>query len=97
MKTAKQLAAELPEKRPARAGTGDIELGDNLRKARERHGLTSQDVADALGFTRTLLFNIETGKAPPSLGKLVLLAAFYEVTLDDLAGHLVEAAKNGDA
>jgi transcriptional regulator with XRE-family HTH domain len=39
----------------------NAELGRRLRDAREKYGLSQQQVADALGLPRTAVTNIETG------------------------------------
>lgn len=40
----------------------DIELGKILRSEREAHGVTQQEMANALGFTNVAVSNWETGK-----------------------------------
>ncbi len=96
MKTAAQVAREKAEglamARPQDAN-GDEQLGRQAKKLREHHGLFQEDVAYALGLTRTQITNIETGRSLPSLPTLIKLAAFYECNLDYLAGHMVKRDK----
>jgi transcriptional regulator with XRE-family HTH domain len=99
MKTAKEVA-QAKKAREAQAASpapkrGDAELAARLRRMRQDHGLAVNEVAEAIGMSAGNLSNLEAGRSSPSLGGLAKFAAFFECTLDDLAGHLVEAERNG--
>lgn len=95
MKTAKDLAREIQNedtsvRKAAKPKHGDVELGRKLRELRKANGLTMVAVSSAFGKVHSHVSNIEYGNALPSLRMLTKFAAFYEVTLDDLAGHMVD-------
>ena len=53
------------------------QLGERLRRARERRGLSQQAVAEALGLPRTAVTNIETGNRTVATLELARLADLY--------------------
>lgn len=99
MRTAKEVAADRKKlrNRQDRPLNGDPKLAETLSSLRASHNLTQRQVADETGVSGPYISQLESGYFMPSVGVVALLAAFYDVTLDDLAGHLVEAAKNGDS
>lgn len=74
--------------------TGDDILGDKLRKLRHSNALDGATVAKELGVVKQILYAVERGEQLPSLSTLIRLAAFYEVTLDRLCGHMVVATRD---
>jgi len=56
------------------------QLGDRLRAARDRRGLSQQAVADALGLPRTAITNMETGARAVSTLEITKLANLYGQT-----------------
>jgi Zn-dependent peptidase ImmA (M78 family)/transcriptional regulator with XRE-family HTH domain len=56
------------------------QLGDRLRAARERCGLSQQAVADALGLPRTAITNMESGARTVSTLEITKLADLYGQT-----------------
>lgn len=98
MKTAAQIKEERaklghPVSLAASPRTVDMEIGRKLNELRISYQLTAAEVGREIGLTRSQVSNIELGNSLPSLPALARLAAFYETTLDHLAGHMVEAAK----
>lgn len=61
-----------------------IDVGKNIRKAREQKGLTQDALAERLHVTRQAVSNWETGKNQPDLGILEETAAALDVRLEDL-------------
>jgi len=57
------------------------QIGLRLRAARERRGLSQQEVADALKLPRTALTNIESGNRSVSTLELAKLAALYRLSV----------------
>ena len=55
------------------------DLGSNLRKARERLGLTQEQVAARCGVHATEVSRIETGKRDPQVSTVRRLAKAVEV------------------
>lgn len=54
-------------------------LGDNLREARERLGLTQEQISDRSGVQAGEVSRIERGKRDPKVSTLEKLAAAVEV------------------
>lgn len=63
------------------------QLGENLRLARRRRRLTTTQVAERAGISRSTLYHLEKGEANTSLGTLlqVLVALKLETDLGRLA------------
>lgn len=68
-----------------------LDIGRELRKARERKGLSLRSVASAVGVSPSLLSQVETGKTQPSVGTLYALVSHLGLSLDALL-HGEEAA-----
>ena len=64
-------------------------LGANIRKWRERKELTQEQFAPVVGFTRSYITEIETGKRNISFLNLVKILETLEVSQDEW-GELVE-------
>jgi len=83
LKTLEKLAAAL--EKPASyflTGNTPFGLGDRVRKLREAQGLTQARLAGQLGISDSLVAQIETGKAQPSLNTLEKLAEALGVSAD---------------
>lgn len=63
------------------------DVGRNIRQLRVGRGLTQQQVADKLYVTRATLSNYENGRRHPNLIIAILIADFFQVSLDELAGR----------
>jgi len=99
MRTAEQVAAAKKKPRAtesSRSVNGDPKLSENIAYLRAVHNLSLQEVGAEIGVTGDYINVLEDGCTMPSVAVLARLAAFYGVLLDDLAGHLVDAAKSGD-
>lgn len=60
------------------------EMGDRLRAERRAHGLSLRELASRLGVSPSLISQVETGRATPSVNTLYAIAAELGVSLDDL-------------
>ena len=60
------------------------EMGEHLREARRARGLSLRALADRLGVSPSLISQIETGRANPSVSTLYAIAAELDVSLDEL-------------
>ena len=58
--------------------------GKKLRELRKELGLTQIQLDNAIGFTQKTICSLELGKYQPSLQKLVKIAKFFDVSIDDL-------------
>lgn len=62
-----------------------VATGKNIACLREKAGLTVKDLADVFGFaTPQAVYKWQRGTAMPTLDNLVVLAAVFGVTLDDI-------------
>jgi transcriptional regulator with XRE-family HTH domain len=61
---------------------GERGLGERLRAARTRRGMTLREVARRLGISPSLVSQIETGKVQPSVKTLYALTTELAVSLD---------------
>ena len=59
-------------------------MGEHLRQARQQRGLTLRELAQRLGVSPSMISQIETGRASPSVSTLYALATELGVSLDDL-------------
>ncbi len=59
-------------------------IGERLRVERQAHGLSLRHLADRLGVSPSLISQIETGRARPSVSTLYAIANELGVSLDDL-------------
>lgn len=59
-------------------------IGEKLRRARMRQGLTKEEVADKIGVSRQTVSNWETGKFYPDIASVIALSDLYAVSLDTL-------------
>lgn len=58
-----------------------------LRELREDRDLRQSDIAKATGIDQKTISNYETGKTKPDSEALILLADFFDVTIDYLVGR----------
>lgn len=65
-------------------------LSDRLNELRKAKKVSLQVVADAVGVSKTHVYELEKGSANnPSLSLLVGLSNFFEISIDDLVGNVV--------
>ena len=60
------------------------DIGERLREARQPRRLSLRVLADRLGVSPSLISQIETGRANPSVSTLYAIAAELDVSLDEL-------------
>jgi len=66
-----------------------VRFGSFLKHLRNEKGLTMEQAADALGYSKSSsINNFESGAATPPLEKLPLIADLYEVSIDALVDEL---------
>ena len=59
--------------------------GRNIERLRKRAGLTVKDMQDVFGFsTPQAIYKWQRGTAMPTLDNLVVLAAIFNVTIDEI-------------
>lgn len=60
------------------------EMGDRLRSARRAHNLSLRALADRVGISPSLISQVETGRAKPSVSTLYAIATELGISLDEL-------------
>ena len=73
---------------------GVIHIENKLQFLRELRDWEQQDVANALGVSRSTYANYESGRRAPDLGILMNLADIYGISLDELTGHKVKQSNS---
>ena len=60
------------------------DMGDRLREARQARGLSLRSLAEQLGVSPSLISQVETGRARPSVSTLYAIATNLGISLDEL-------------
>ena len=60
---------------------------ERLKQLREERGVSQAAVSKVLGVSRYSIYAYEKGKSAPTLDGLVILADYFDVTLDYLLGR----------
>lgn len=61
-----------------------MDVGSKIQKIRELKGYTQESVAEAVGISQSAYCNIEKGNTSVSLDKLITIADFFGLTLNQL-------------
>ena len=62
-----------------------VETGRNITRMREQNGLSVKDLQDIFSFsTPNAIYKWQRGIAVPTLDNLIILAAVFHVTVDDI-------------
>lgn len=64
-----------------------MKLEDNLQKFRKSKGLSQEELAEKCDISRQAIAKWESGESVPTIDKLIFLADFYKVSLDELVGR----------
>lgn len=70
-------------------------LGDRLRSARMKSGLSQLGLAEKLGLSRPAIASIEAGRQAVTVEQLVELCAQLNVNVADIIGEAMEARPRG--
>ncbi len=70
-------------------------LCENIRRIRKERGLTQEALAEALGVTAASVSKWENGQAAPEISMLTALADYFEISVDTLLGHEIQAERKG--
>ena len=63
-----------------------VDFGDKLKKLRQQEGLSQQQLADRLGFTKSVISYYELHERFPSPDVLIKLSSIFHVSTDYLLG-----------
>lgn len=61
-----------------------MDFCEKLQQLRKRKGLTQEELAESLYVSRTAVSKWESGRGYPNIDSLKALAAFFEITIDEL-------------
>ena len=80
------LLSRLPREQKSRKENPQFyqSLAEALKAQRTAHGMTQEQVAEALDVTRQAISKWETGAAEPSTSNLMALAKLYGIELSEL-------------
>lgn len=67
----------------------DIRFAENLKALRLKEGINQSQLAYCLGVSTGIISLWEHGKREPLMYSLVAIAAYFNVTIDDLVGYSV--------
>ena len=59
----------------------------NLRKLRERYGMSPEALSECCGLSRNIIRKYERGERCPSVDSVVKIANFFDVSTDSLIGR----------
>ncbi len=62
-------------------------FGKRLKDLRKEHGLTLVELASKVNVGKSIISLWEQDKCQPSLDKVILLADFFDVSLDYISGR----------
>ncbi len=68
-------------------------IGEKIKTYRKSQGLTQADLAAKLGFERTSITNIESGKQHTPLHLLYRICVFLEIDIKDLMPNIPDVLK----
>lgn len=74
-----------------------IQLGERIKKLRQRDGRTQETLANALGVTAQAVSRWEKGICYPDMGMIPSIANYFGVSIDELFGYDNERSKKIDA
>lgn len=60
----------------------------NLKLLREKHGITQQRLAHAIGVSQQSINKYENHNVEPDISTLIAIADFFHTTVDYLIGHV---------
>ncbi len=58
--------------------------GKKLRELRKEKNMTQKQLDNAIGFNNRTVCQLELGNYQPSLQKVVMIAKYFDVSIDDL-------------
>lgn len=68
----------------------NIDISHGIRNAREKLGLTKQQMADLLGVTKETISNYENNKTLPDIISICKLAYICECSADEIIGDEIQ-------
>ena len=66
-----------------------MKYGEYFKAQREFAGLSQSELSKRTGLSQQMISHWESNKSEPGIEKLVILADFYGISLDELIGRTV--------
>jgi len=73
-----------------------LTLSENIRAFRREHGLTQEQLAEALGVTVGAVSKWESGASTPDIGTIADIADFFQLSTDVLLGYAACSRSHAD-
>lgn len=73
-----------------------MSVGNNLKLLRKRKKLSQEEIAGALGFTRSTYSGYENGVAQPNIDNLIALSEYHTIPIDELVKKDFEQFSGAD-
>ena len=70
-----------------------LNISENIIRLRHERKLTQEQLAGFIGVTKASVSKWETGQSTPDIAILPQLAAFFDVTIDELIGYKPQYSK----
>lgn len=64
-----------------------MSIGERIKRLREERNLSQHKLADKIGVSQRNISAWETGRNEPTIFSCILLADYFEITLDELCGR----------
>lgn len=71
----------------------NLKIADNIVRLRHDKKITQEQLAEFIGITKSSVSKWETGQSIPDIALLPQLAAFFDVTVDELIGYNPQLSK----
>lgn len=68
-------------------------LGENIKSLRKSRKLTQEQLAEAMGVTSGAVYKWEAQLSAPDIDIIILLAEYFEVSVDVLLGYEIQSSK----
>lgn len=65
-----------------------MKLGENLQAYRKKTGLSQEEFAEKCEVSRQAIAKWESGESVPTIDKLIFLADYYDIAIDELVGRV---------
>lgn len=72
---------------------GDIRIGKRIAARRRQMGVTQEELAEFIGVSKPAVSKWESGQSYPDITLLPVLAAYFNMTVDDLLGYEPQLSK----
>lgn len=92
-KDTQKEARKETQKEPPKECHKEIHLGRILIRNRHKRGITQEDLAAYIGVSKASVSKWETGATYPDITLLPQLAAYFDISIDELMGYEPQMAK----